>query len=111
VRAAQILNGIRTGCAVAVASLCLAAPAPAHAEPGFAAKFLDGFIVRPLLLVPTLVTSTLGVGIYPISFLTGTDRGTTYYLIEVPVAYLRARPLGNFSTPQLYEIPAPGERK
>jgi len=97
----------RAGLAAVFASLMLAAPA--QAEPGNAAKLMDAILVRPLLIIPAAVGTTLAVGLYPYDVIAGLDGRTTYYFLEVPVAYLRERPLGDFSTPQRYPIPTPEE--
>ena len=108
------LGGVRgrrwlAGLAAAFASVLLAAPA--QAEPGNAAKLADAILARPLLIVPALVGTTLAIALYPYDVLAGLDGRTTYYFLEVPVAYLRERPLGDFSTPQTYPIPTPDELK
>jgi len=99
-------NRWRVGFTGFVASFLIAAPA--LAEPGLIAKLADGVLARPVLIAPTLVATTLAIGLYPYDVIAGLDGRTTYYLLEVPWAYLRQRPLGDFRTPQLYPIPKPG---
>ena len=107
-----VLGGVlgrrwRAGLAAVFASSMLATPA--QAEPGNAAKLTDAILVRPLLIVPALLGTTLAIGLYPYDVIAGLDGRTTYYFLEVPVAYLRERPLGDFSTPQRYPLPTPEE--
>ncbi len=99
---------LRAGVAGVLASCLLASPVRAD-EPGTFAKLADAILVRPLLLVPTAVATTLGIALFPYDVLAGLDGRTTYYFVEVPLAYFRERPLGDFSTPQIY--PGPPSRR
>jgi hypothetical protein len=76
--------------------LATATPALAGSEPEPALAALDALVMRPALLVSTVVGSAIFVGILPITAISRSIKSTANSLVVGPAKATFTRPLGNF---------------
>jgi hypothetical protein len=74
----------------------IASPALADSRPNAGAVALDVFLVRPMSMVMATVSTSVFIGLLPITAPTGVSHDAGYWMMAAPWRFTAGRPMGDF---------------